>query len=355
METTKLILYALSLCFLFQALTAFEVSHDGRAVTIDGQRRMWPCLLRKSKEGGLNAIETYVFWNAYEPSRRQYDFNGNLDLATIYATEEGSGCFLSNANMTTNATITFQGSEYVVPGWSVSILPDCKNEEYNTAKVNAQTSLMVKKSNEAEEEPASLKWVWRPEIIDGPVLEERENSLLVSLLTRNKSMMKVAIFVVMFFMHMSMENILIQNGPLKTSEIETGTKPVSSAHCNYGPMFDLVQSRIPGPVELVGRKGDERVVKDLLAHKWSYKVGFLGLDDKLSNSDSDNLTNWLLEELPSNRRMTWYKTTFEAPLGFLCFQYNDEEINNLFYLNRNVLARSHVQFRLPKKSLVNEL
>ncbi|KAK0589972.1 hypothetical protein LWI29_020873 [Acer saccharum] len=225
---------------------------------------------------------------------------------------------------------------WYVPGWSFSILPDCKNEEYSTAKVNAQTSLMVKKSNEAEEESASLKWVWRPEIIDGPILEGKGKFAAM----------------VMFFMHMSMENILDQNGPLKTSEIETGTKPVSSAQCNYGPVFDLVQSRIPRPVELVGRKGDERVVNDLSAHKCSYKVGFLGLDDKLSNSDSDNQTNWLLEELPSNRRMTWYKTTFKAPLGFLCFQYNDEEINNLFYLNRNVLARSHVQFRLPKKSLV---
>ncbi|KAK1568083.1 hypothetical protein Q3G72_020375 [Acer saccharum] len=210
--------------------------------------------------------------------------------------------------MTTDATITFQGSEYVVRTRMVfSILPDCKNEEYSTAKVNAQTSLMVKKSNEAEEESASLKWVWRPEIIDGPILEGKGKFAAM----------------VMFFMHMSMENILDQNGPLKTSEIETGTKPVSSAQCNYGPMFDLVQSRIPRPVELVGRKGDERVVNDLSAHKCSYKVGFLGLDDKLSNSDSDNQTNWLLEELPSNRRMTW-----------------------------NVLARSHVQFRLPKKSLV---
>ncbi|KAK3213354.1 hypothetical protein Dsin_018060 [Dipteronia sinensis] len=84
---------------------------------------------------------------------------------------------------------------------------------------------------------------------------------------------------------------------------------------NYGPMFDLVQFGIPGPVEIVERKGDERVVKDFSAHKWSYKVGLRGLEDKLSDSDSNNLTNWLSEELPSNRRMTWYKTTFKAPLG----------------------------------------
>lgn len=32
---------------------------------------MWPSLIRKSKEGGLNTIETYVFWNAHEPQPRQ--------------------------------------------------------------------------------------------------------------------------------------------------------------------------------------------------------------------------------------------------------------------------------------------
>jgi hypothetical protein len=28
---------------------------------------MWPKLLKIAKEGGLNTIETYVFWNAHEP------------------------------------------------------------------------------------------------------------------------------------------------------------------------------------------------------------------------------------------------------------------------------------------------
>ncbi|GAA0166207.1 GTPase-activating protein [Lithospermum erythrorhizon] len=41
---------------------------------------MWPDLINKAKEGGLNTIETYVFWNAHEAVRREYDFTGNLDL-----------------------------------------------------------------------------------------------------------------------------------------------------------------------------------------------------------------------------------------------------------------------------------
>uniref|UniRef100_A0A0E0EWS2 beta-galactosidase n=1 Tax=Oryza meridionalis TaxID=40149 RepID=A0A0E0EWS2_9ORYZ len=62
------------------------VSYDGRSLILDGERRivisgsihyprstpeMWPDLIKKAKEGGLNAIETYVFWNGHEPRRRE--------------------------------------------------------------------------------------------------------------------------------------------------------------------------------------------------------------------------------------------------------------------------------------------
>jgi len=36
---------------------------------------MWEDLIYKAKEGGLDVIETYVFWNVHEPSR------GNVPLS----------------------------------------------------------------------------------------------------------------------------------------------------------------------------------------------------------------------------------------------------------------------------------
>ncbi|KAJ9549053.1 hypothetical protein OSB04_021596 [Centaurea solstitialis] len=41
---------------------------------------MWPEILQKAKDGGLNTIETYVFWNIHEPVQGQYNFTGNYDL-----------------------------------------------------------------------------------------------------------------------------------------------------------------------------------------------------------------------------------------------------------------------------------
>ena len=60
---------------------------------------------------------------------------GNSVKATVYATNGSSSCFLSNTNTTTDATLTFRGNKYTIPAWSVSLLPDCHHEEYNTAKV----------------------------------------------------------------------------------------------------------------------------------------------------------------------------------------------------------------------------
>lgn len=72
-----------------------HVSFDHRAFTIDGQRTllmsgaihyprstpdMWADLFERSREAGLNTIETYVFWGLHEKKQGVYDFSGRLDL-----------------------------------------------------------------------------------------------------------------------------------------------------------------------------------------------------------------------------------------------------------------------------------
>ncbi|KAL1541165.1 beta-galactosidase 13-like isoform X2 [Salvia divinorum] len=71
------------------------VTYDGRSMIINGSRellfsgsihyprstpQMWPELIKKAKEGGLNLIQTYVFWNIHEPVQGQLNFEGNYDL-----------------------------------------------------------------------------------------------------------------------------------------------------------------------------------------------------------------------------------------------------------------------------------
>lgn len=49
--------------------------------------QMWPDLIAKAKKGGLDVIQTYVFWNAHEPVQGQvgdiYNLMSNLHV-TVY-------------------------------------------------------------------------------------------------------------------------------------------------------------------------------------------------------------------------------------------------------------------------------
>lgn len=49
--------------------------------------QMWPDLIQKSKDGGLDVIETYIFWDLHEPVRNQvYDkFNNKKNSWNIYS------------------------------------------------------------------------------------------------------------------------------------------------------------------------------------------------------------------------------------------------------------------------------
>ena len=42
--------------------------------------KLWPQLMRRSRDAGLNAVETITFWGVHEPERGRYDFSGRLDL-----------------------------------------------------------------------------------------------------------------------------------------------------------------------------------------------------------------------------------------------------------------------------------
>ncbi|XLU98836.1 hypothetical protein S245_013176, partial [Arachis hypogaea] len=81
MSGKKLCVMVLCLCWV-HAVTA-SVTYDHKAIVVNGQRKImfsgsiyyprstpqiWPELIQKVKEGGLDVIQTYVFWNGHEPS-----------------------------------------------------------------------------------------------------------------------------------------------------------------------------------------------------------------------------------------------------------------------------------------------
>lgn len=55
--------------------------------------------------------------------------------AAVYNSGSACAAFLANIDTTSDITVNFNGNSYLLPAWSVSILPDCKNVVLNTAKV----------------------------------------------------------------------------------------------------------------------------------------------------------------------------------------------------------------------------
>ncbi|XP_066311535.1 beta-galactosidase 7-like [Miscanthus floridulus] len=87
-----------------------EATYDGRALILDGARRMlfsgdmhyprstpemWPDLIAKAKKGGLDVIQTYVFWNAQEPVQGQFNFEGRYDLVKFIREIHAQGLYVS--------------------------------------------------------------------------------------------------------------------------------------------------------------------------------------------------------------------------------------------------------------------
>ncbi|KAF6174297.1 hypothetical protein GIB67_040790 [Kingdonia uniflora] len=270
----------------------------------------------------------------------KYDFDGT------------SSCFLGNANSKIDATITFEGNQYTVPAWSVTILSNCKNEVYNTAKVNTQTSVMVKKSNKAEDGPL-LTWRWKPDSNKDTSLQGLGTYEVEGILEQKAASNDTSDYL--WYMTsvdidandpIASKDLTLRvntsghalhayvNGKLVGSQLaeygsydfifekkvllDIGSNQISLLSAtvglkNYGVRYDLANYGIAS-VELVRTMGDETIIKDLSGHKWVYKVGLNG-EDKQLYSNVHLHVKWHGSNLPLNRMMMWYKTTFKTPIG----------------------------------------
>ncbi|KAH1057066.1 hypothetical protein J1N35_035131 [Gossypium stocksii] len=91
------------------SLVSATVSYDSKAIIINGRRRillsgsihyprstpqMWPDLIAKAKEGGLDVIQTYVFWNGHEPSPGNYYFEDRFDLVRFIKLVQQAGLYV---------------------------------------------------------------------------------------------------------------------------------------------------------------------------------------------------------------------------------------------------------------------
>ena len=88
----------------------------------------------------------------------------------MFKTSGACAAFLANYDTKSSAKVTFGNGQYDLPPWSISILPDCKTEVFNTARVKTILLAMsniwffilfyffLKKENNSTE--GRLAWFW---------------------------------------------------------------------------------------------------------------------------------------------------------------------------------------------------
>lgn len=110
---------------------------------------MWPELIRKAKEGGLDAIETYVFWNGHEPRKRQYNFEGKYNIVRFFKEVQDAGMY---AILRIGPYICGEWNYGGLPAWlrDISGMQFRMHNDPFEKKMETFTSLIVAKLKEAK-------------------------------------------------------------------------------------------------------------------------------------------------------------------------------------------------------------
>ncbi|XVE67018.1 hypothetical protein DITRI_Ditri08aG0126500 [Diplodiscus trichospermus] len=276
---------------------------------------------------------------------------GSSEQAHVFSSKSG-GCaaFLSNYNTRSDARVTFNNVHYDLPSWSISILPDCQNVVFNTAKVGIKasqvqmlpTNVMLQSWETFNEDVYSVEDE-SPMTVNG-LLEQlnitRDTSDYLwyttsvqissaeSFLHRGK-LPTLKVHSAGHGMHVFISGQLSgsafgtqQNRRFTFSEdinVHPGTNIISILSIavglpNIGAHFEEWRTGVLGPVVLRGLDEGQR---DLTWQKWSYKVGLKGEANNLGSPDSISSFDWIQGSMAAQKQhpLTWYKALFDAPDG----------------------------------------
>ncbi|KAJ8634269.1 hypothetical protein MRB53_027605 [Persea americana] len=273
--------------------------------------------------------------------------------------------FLANIDEHNSANVKFLGQVYSLPPWSVSILPDCKNVAFNTAKVASQISVKTVEFSspfiENTTEPGYLllhdgvhhiskNWM----ILKEPIGEWGGNNFTAEGILEHLNVTKDTSDYLWYIMRLhisdgdisfweasevspkliidSMRDVvrIFVNGQLAGSHVGRWVRveqPVDLVQGynelailsetvglqNYGAFLEKDGAGFKGQIKLTGLKSGEY---DLTNSLWVYQVGLRGEFMKIFSLEEHESADWV--DLPNDSvpsAFTWYKTFFDAPQG----------------------------------------
>nr|XP_017217998.1 PREDICTED: beta-galactosidase 13-like [Daucus carota subsp. sativus] len=118
------------------------ISYDARSLIINGNREllfsgsihyprtqpeMWPDLFEKAKLGGINVIQTYIFWNIHEAVKDKLTFEGNADIVKFFKVAQEHGLWVC---LRVGPYIAAEWNQGGFPYWLREV-PDISFRNYN--------------------------------------------------------------------------------------------------------------------------------------------------------------------------------------------------------------------------------
>ncbi|KAL8460332.1 hypothetical protein ACS0TY_032031 [Phlomoides rotata] len=284
----------------------------------------------------------------------QMPLGENLEAHVYYKSSKDCVAFLANYGSSSDATVNFRGNSYLLPAWSVSILPDCVNVIFNSAKVISQTSL----EDDAgtwnitmhESSLSASSWSWYKEKVGVWGNSSFEASGLLEQINTTKDTSDFLWYTTSINIDTKMEKYQTKKAGLligslghaallfvnkKVAGLGYGNHDEASFMLsaevnlhngsntldllsmliglqNYGPWFDVQGAGVYSVVltDLMGSK------EDLSSLNWTYQIGVEGQFLGLQNVSLANSSIWTQgSNMPINHTLTWYKTVFDAPEG----------------------------------------
>ncbi|KAL9436863.1 hypothetical protein AB3S75_022834 [Citrus x aurantiifolia] len=285
---------------------------------------------------------------------------GPSQEADVYADSSGAcAAFLANTDNATDTTVVFRNVSYFLPAWSVSILPDCKNVAFNTAKVSSQTSIiemvpeyLQQSDSSADEGSKALQWdvfkemtgIWGEANFVKSGLVDHLNttkdttdylwyttSIIVNEdeeLLRTRSQPVLLIESKGHTLHAFINQELVQGNstystgtlvfsftaliPLKAGKNKIDLLSMTVGLPSAGPFYEWTGTGLTS----VKIKGFNNGTLDLSSYNWTYKIGVQGEDLSIYNPDNLTNVNWTpTSEPPKNQPLTWYKAVVNEPVG----------------------------------------
>ncbi|CAN6983314.1 unnamed protein product [Brassica oleracea var. botrytis] len=281
---------------------------------------------------------------------RNFSLGPSLE-ADVYTSSSGScAAFLSNSDDKNDKTAVFQNMTYHLPAWSVSILPDCKNEVFNTAKVTAKSS-KVEMLPEDLKSSSGLKWqvfsekagIWgeadfvKNELVDHINTTKDTTDYLwytTSItISANEGFLKKQTLPVLFieskghtlhvFINKEYLGTATGNGthvpfklkksvPLKAGENNIDLLSMTVGLSNAGSFYEWV----PAGLTSVSIKGLNNGTLNLTNTKWTYKLGVQGEQLGLFKPGNSGAVKWTVTTRPPKKQpLTWYKVIIDPPSG----------------------------------------